>query len=129
MVNTQSADSNASNLLRNTASETQSRTTIQGPVDSKISKVQKKVSKQKLKETELEQQLKVARSLINNLERKLGEVQISNKILKQEINLIKSGAVERDVTQPNNVTPDVRVNQNGPLNSGQPETGEHNSYN
>ena len=83
-------------------------------MDNKSSKVQKKVSKHKLKETEMEEQLKLARSLINNVERKLGEVQNSNKILKQEINLIKTGAAESGVAQPM-ATPEVHAIPAEPL--------------
>ena len=58
--------------------------------ESNQSKPQRKGGgRQKVKETEQGEQLKLALSLINNLERKLGEVQNSNKILRQELNLIK----------------------------------------
>lgn len=68
----------------------------------KQSKPQKKGGRQKVKETEQEEQLKLARSLINNLERKLGEVQNSNKILRQELNIIKSERDTQDITRSEN---------------------------
>lgn len=45
-----------------------------------------------VKETE-QVELKLARSVINNLERKLGEVQNSNKIMRQDLNLMKTESV------------------------------------
>ena len=60
--------------------------------NQKQSRQQKKVGKQKIKERKQEEQLKLAKSVINNLERKLGEVENSNKLMKQERNLLKSGA-------------------------------------
>ena len=54
-------------------------------------KPKKKMGKQRLKEAEQEEQLKLARSVINSLERKVGELENSNRILKQEINLVRMG--------------------------------------
>lgn len=48
---------------------------------------QKKAGKQNIKYSE---QLKLAKSVINNLERKLGEVENSNKQMKQELKLLGS---------------------------------------
>ena len=48
------------------------------------SKQTKKTEKSKLKEDEQEEQLKLARSLISNLERKVGELENSNRILRQD---------------------------------------------
>ena len=47
------------------------------------SKQNKRVDKSKLKEEEHEEQLNPARSLISNLERKVGELQNTNQILRQ----------------------------------------------
>ena len=47
------------------------------------SKQNKRVDKRKLKEEEHEEQLNLARSLISNLERKVGELQNTNYILRQ----------------------------------------------
>ena len=45
----------------------------------------KKTDKLKLKEGEQEEQLKLARSLISNLERKVGELENTNRILRQDL--------------------------------------------
>ena len=60
-------------------------------MEGKSSKQNRKGGRNKFKETEQEEQLKLQRAVINNLERKLGEVENSNKILRQEVNLLKSG--------------------------------------
>ena len=44
----------------------------------------------KIKETEQEDQLKLQRSVIINLERNLGKIENSNKILRQEVHLFRS---------------------------------------
>ena len=63
-------------------------------VEPNKSKPQKKVNKSKVKETELEEQLKMSRKVIHSLERKLGEIEKSNKILQQEISILKVGNLE-----------------------------------
>ena len=50
----------------------------------KPNKQSKKGDKSKLKEIEREEQLKLARSLINNLERKVNELENSNRILRRD---------------------------------------------
>ena len=60
-------------------------------MEGKSSKQNRKGGRNKFKETEQEEQLKLQRAVINNLERKLGEVENSNKILRQEVYLLKSG--------------------------------------
>ena len=67
----------------------------------KSSKPQKKVNKSKIKETEQEEQLKLSRSVINSLERKLSEIENSNKILKQENAVLKAGTSTIGVAQVN----------------------------
>ena len=51
----------------------------------KSNKQSKKVDKSNLKENEQEEQLKLAKSLINNLERKVNELENSNRILRREV--------------------------------------------
>ena len=51
----------------------------------KPNKQSKKGDKSKLKEIEQEEQLKLARSLINNLERKVNELENSNRILRRDV--------------------------------------------
>lgn len=60
------------------------------------SKTTKRVGKQKVKDIEQEEQLKLAKKVINNLERKLGEIENSNKSMTQELNLLKSGVGSGD---------------------------------
>ena len=55
-------------------------------------RVQKNIGKHKLKESEQEEQLKLARSVINSLERKVGGLENSNRILKENSLLRSSGA-------------------------------------
>ena len=50
----------------------------------------KKIGKHKIKEIEQEEQLKLVKSAINNLERKLGELENSHKLVKQKLSLLKS---------------------------------------
>ena len=50
----------------------------------------RKIGKQKIKENEQEEQLKLAKSVINNLEIKMGELENSNSLMKQELILMKS---------------------------------------
>ena len=61
---------------------------LQGGANRKASKQNskqtKKTEKSKLKEDEQEEQLKLACSLISNLERKVGELENSNQILRQD---------------------------------------------
>ena len=57
---------------------------------SACSKPNRKGGRSKIKETEQEEQLKLQRSVIMNLERKLGEIENSNKILRQEVHLFRS---------------------------------------
>ena len=52
---------------------------------SRSNRQSKKGEKQKLKDCEQEEQLKLARSLIGNLERKIIELENSNKILRREV--------------------------------------------
>ena len=65
--------------------------------NQKQNRQQKKEGKQKIKESEQEEQLKLAKSVINSLERKLDELENSNKLMKQMLNLLKSGGVEEGV--------------------------------
>ena len=61
---------------------------LQGGANRKVSKQNskqsKKTEKSKLKEDKQEEQLKLARSLISNLEQKVGELENSNRILRQD---------------------------------------------
>ena len=50
------------------------------------------IRRSKLKETEQEEQLKLQRFVIISLERKLGESDNSNKILRQEVHLFRSNS-------------------------------------
>ena len=55
----------------------------------KQSRQQKRVGKHKKKKTEQEEQLKLAKSVINNLERKLTEMEQSYRLMKQELNIYR----------------------------------------
>ena len=79
----------------------------------KSSKPQKKVNKNKIKETEQEEQLKLSRSVINSLERKLSEIENSNKILKQATAVLKAGTSTIGVAQVNG------NNGGNPMNNSQ----------
>ena len=61
---------------------------------------QRRGCKQKVKESEQEQQLILAKSVINNLERQKNELENSNKLLKQEINLFKSEVPQKENRNP-----------------------------
>ena len=58
--------------------------------ETKDTKQPRRGSKQRLKENEQEQQLTLARSVISNFERKVSELDNSNKILKMEISSLIS---------------------------------------
>ena len=59
------------------------------PIIEQKVKQTKKIGKQKIKESEQEEQLKLAKSVINNLEIKMGELENSNSLMKQELMLKK----------------------------------------
>lgn len=58
-------------------------------------KQSKRVNKQKIKGGELEEQLTLAKSVISNLERKNGELENTNKILKMQINSLDLHAANK----------------------------------
>ena len=60
------------------------------PIIEQKVKQTRKIGKQKIKENEQEEQLKLAKSVINNLEIKMGELENSNSLMKQELILMKS---------------------------------------
>ena len=73
---------------------------------------QKRVGKQKIKETEQEEQLKLAKSVINNLERELTEMEQSNRLMKQELNIHRGDQNQNE--RSSQVHPDSTPIQNNP---------------
>ena len=71
------------------AQSSQGQSTQDNDQIAKPNKQQKRIGKQKMKENEQDEQLKLAKSVINNLERKLIEVENSNRLMKQELNLVR----------------------------------------
>ena len=73
------------------------------PIIEQKAKQTRKIAKHKIKEAEQEEQLKLAKSVIHNLERKLSEVENSNKLMRQELSLVKiekgEGIVNNETTQ------------------------------
>ena len=70
------------------------------------------VGKQKIKETEQEEQLKLSKSVINSLERKLTEMEQSNRLMKQELNIYRGD--QKQNGRRSHVHPDSTPIQNNP---------------
>ena len=83
------------------------------------SKQTKKIDKSKFKD-EQDEQLKLARSLISNLERKVGELENTNRILRQDLNTNLS-TIKTQIDQPLPGFPRDNNNTGNPSNIGIPQ--------